>query len=174
MRILFVTLFRIGDTNQRKKLNGSCFSLFCCHVLFMCFQHFFDLFSDPHGRVQRSHRVLEYHGNFRTTNCLHFSLCIFGQVFSVVHNGSFGHFSILRKDSHDSFHSDGFTGTGLSNDCQSFLLVQIKVYVTDRLYDALCVLICIVRLLTSSIFPMFLPTFSSAGPVRLLSRRPGY
>ena len=102
----------------------------------MCFQHFFDLFSDPHGRVQRSHRVLEYHGNFRTTNCLHFSLCIFGQVFSVVHNGSFGHFSILRKDSHDSFHSDGFTGTGLSNDCQSFLLVQIKVYVTDRLYDA--------------------------------------
>ena len=136
MRILFITLLRIRNSYQRKQLDCSCFPLLCCHIHFMCFQHFFNLFPDSHGWVQRSHRILKYHSNLRSTDRLHFSFCVFSQVFAIIHDSSLSNFSVFRKNPHNSFHGNRFSGTGLSYYCQCFLFIQIEVYIADCLHGS--------------------------------------
>ena len=69
--ILVVTCLRIGDSNQGKKLNGSCLTVGFTHLLAVLFQHFLDLFSNLHSWIQGSHRILEDHGNLASAHLLH-------------------------------------------------------------------------------------------------------
>ena len=56
---------------------------------------------------------------------------------SLKHYTSFYYFSILWEDSHNTFHGNGFSGTGLSYYCKCLLLIQVKIHAAHSLDNAL-------------------------------------
>ena len=117
MWILIITAFWVRNTYFAKHFD--CF--FFCFLTFqtlMQLDTFLNLFTNNFQWVQRCHWVLHNHGNFFTTDCHPFFFCfIFGDIYSIVHDGTADDATIGIQHTDKRFCKYRFTGTRFSYDC---------------------------------------------------------
>ena len=147
VRILFEPLFRILDSYLRKEIDRTLFR-FRLGKLQMQDHAFHDLLSDRHGRIERGHRILEYHGNMLAAETITDFLLgkarhVDGFLFPFFINKCIVdrtavNMTVVRKDSHDRLDRYGFTGTGLTDDGDGFPAEQVHTDAADRMYRTAC------------------------------------
>ena len=97
------------------------------------------LASDRNHRVERRHRLLENHGNFRTANSTHLlALCIIiQQIFSFKQHLAAHDFARRRlNELHNRHLRNGFAASGFTANRNDFALVNMVRNVIDSLYLA--------------------------------------
>ena len=102
----------------------------------MQFQHFHDLFTDCHQRVERSHRILKYHGDLVTADFQHFIFRKVDQIDAFQFNAaSLEDCGRIWQDAQDGAGYCCFASTGFSDKAQSFPFLHIKGNAVDSVND---------------------------------------
>ena len=97
MWILFHTFFNVIDTNLLQHLHCTLFSICFTYTLVVCFQRLYKLISDCIYRIEASHRILENHSNFFSSEFHHLFWCFRKHILSFESNRSSYYFSRILK-----------------------------------------------------------------------------
>ena len=99
----------------------------------MLFDHLSDLETDGSDRIQGRHGILENRRNLDAANsCPVFFLLQFGQILSMVHNGTVGDFSVGFQHTGKCFCKYGFSASGFTDNGKRFPFIQVQRNVPDR------------------------------------------
>ncbi len=136
VRILVHALLGLGDTHEVEKL-GSALERLGLGVAAMQAQALADLFTDLVDRVERSHRVLEDHGDIVAADVAHLVLGHVEERLAAIENAAAMDLARRHGDeAHDGHSRHGLTRTGLADDTERLAAIERVAHAVDRVHHA--------------------------------------
>jgi len=137
MRILRHAPLRFRDLDQSQHLDRASHGVFAREAA-MQHQHFSDLSADGQHRIERSHRLLEDHGNGIATHLPHLRFRQLEQIAPLEHNAPLDGSSGWGCDqAQNRKRGDAFAATGLADDGQRLPARNRKGNTVDGAHDAI-------------------------------------
>ena len=123
---------RVGNADTFHNADGLGFGIGFGKLLVLL-DHFRNLETDGSDRIQGRHGILENRRNLHTADFRPvFFLFQFGQILSVIHNGTVGDFSVGFQHAGKGFGKDGFSASGFADNGKRFPFIQVQRNVPDR------------------------------------------